>query len=449
MAMKLILRPLREQVVVVTGASSGIGLATARLAADQGAALVLAARSETALRNLAEEIERRGGRATYVVADVGQEEQVGLIAQKAIDVFGGFDTWINDAGIGVYGRMDEVSVADMRRSFETNLWGQVYGSREALRHLRVRGGGAIINIGSEVSERAVPLQGIYCAGKAAVKSITEALRMELEQEGAPISVTLIKPGQIDTPFTVNAKNYLASEPHHVPPVYAPEAVARAILHAATHPVREVFVGGGAKLMAAAGRVAPGLTDRLMEAAIIPATPSGRPARRPRDGRGLDVPPESRIERGNYEGRGVRPRRYTAAALRPVMTGIAAVGAGLLVRALLAGLPHRPARLRGRKGGAGPKALHVRLEAKPGKEAEVETLLLDILSSVQTEPGTRPWFGVRFSRSVFGIFETFPAESGRKAHLAGKGASLLMKRSNALLARPAEISRLDVLAAKTG
>ncbi len=447
--MKVILRPLREQVVVVTGASSGIGLATARLAADQGAALVLAARSEIALRNLAEEIERRGGRAAYVVADVGVEEQVGLIAQKAIAVFGGFDTWINNAGIGVYGRMDEVSLADMRRSFETNLWGQVYGSREALRHLRARGGGAIINLGSEVSERAVPLQGIYCAGKAAVKSITEALRMELEEEGAPISVTLIKPGQIDTPFTVNAKNYLSSEPHHVPPVYAPEVVAHAILHAATHPVREVFVGGGAKVMAAAGRIAPGLTDRLMEAAIIPKTPSGRPLSRPRDGSGLDGPTESLIERGNYEGRVMRTSLYTQAVLRPWMTGIAAVGAGLLVRALAASLPHRSARVRGRKGGAGPKALHIRLEAKPGKEAEVETLLLEILSSVQREPGTRPWFGVRFSRSVFGIFETFPAESGRKAHLAGKGASLLLKRSNALLARPAEISRLDVLAAKTG
>ncbi len=447
--MKIILRPLREQVVVITGASSGIGLATARLAADQGAALVLAARSETALRHLAEEIERRGGRAAYVVADVGREEQVGLIAQQAIARFGGFDTWINNAGVGVYGRMDEVSVADMRRSFETNLWGQIYGSREALGHLRRRGGGAIINLGSEVSERAVPLQGIYCAGKAAVKSFTEALRMELEQEGAPISVTLIKPGQIDTPFTVNARNYLRSEPHHVPPVYAPEAVAHAILHAASHPVREVFVGGGARALAAAGRIAPGLTDRLMEAAIIPNTPSGRAPSRPRDGSGLDVPTESLIERGNYEGRVMRTSLYTQAALRPFLTAVAALGAGLVVRALLAGVPHRRARVRGRKGGAGAKALHIRLEARPGKEAEVETLLLEILSSVRDETGTRPWFGVRFSRSVFGIFEIFPGEPGRRAHLAGKGASLLLRRSNALLARPAEISRLDVLAAKGG
>ena len=445
--MKAKLKLLHDQVIVITGASSGIGLATAHMAAEQGARLVLAARSENALRQLVDETTRRGGQAVHVVADVGREEDVRAITQKAIEAFGGFDTWVNDAGIGVYGRMDTVSIEDMRRSFETNFWGQIYGSREAVRHLRNRGGGAIINLGSEVSERAVPLQGIYCASKAAVKGFTEALRMELDEEGSGISVTLIKPGQIDTPFTVNAKNYLGSEPHHVPPVYAPEAVAQAILHAAQHPVREVFVGGGARAMAAAGHLAPGLTDRLMQAIIIPRTPSGRPARRAHGGSGLDGPTESLNERGNYEGNVMRTSLYTQAVLHPILASTAAVVVGLALRAIMQGLPHRPARIGGEKGSSIDKALHIRLEAKPGKETEVERLLLDILSSVRREPTTRPWFGVRLSRSVFEIFETFPNEAGRKAHLTGKGAALLLKRSNALLARPAEINRLDVLAAK--
>ncbi len=445
--MKVKLKLLHDQVIVITGASSGIGLTTAHMAAEQGARLVLAARSEGALRQLVDETARRGGQATYVVADVGREEDVRAITQKAIEVFGGFDTWVNNAGIGVYGRMDTVSIEDMRRSFETNLWGQIYGSREAVRHLRHRGGGAIINVGSEVSERAVPLQGIYCASKAAVKGFTEALRMELEHDGIEIAVTLIKPGQIDTPFTVNAKNYLPSEPHHVPPVYAPETVARAILHAAQHPVREVFVGGGARAMAAAGQMAPGLTDRLMQAVVIPRTPSGRPARRAQDGSGLDGPTETLNERGNYEGRVMRTSLYTQAVLHPILAGAAAIGIGLVLRTLLDSLPHRPARIGGDKGSTVDKALHIRLEAKPGKEREVEGLLLDILASVGQEPATRPWFGARRSRSVFEIFETFPSEAGRKAHLAGKGAALLLKRSNKLLARPAEINRLDIVGAK--
>ncbi len=149
------------------------------------------------------------------------EASSAAIAAKAQDAFGGFDTWVNNAGTGVYGRVDEVSIADMRQAFEVNYWGLVYGSLEAVRHLKASGGGAIINLGSEVSERAVPLQGAYSATKFAIKGFTEALRMELEHDGAPISVTLIKPAQIDTPFTVNAKNYLSSEPQHVPTVYAP------------------------------------------------------------------------------------------------------------------------------------------------------------------------------------------------------------------------------------
>ena len=446
MKMNVTLKPLAEQTVVITGASSGIGLATARLAAKRGAKLVLTARSAGALQQLVDEINGAGGTASLVVADIAREEDVRTIAQHAIDTYGGFDTWINNAGVGLYGAVDSVPIEDMRALFETNFWGLVYGSREAVSHLKQRGG-ALINLGSEVSERSVPLQGIYCASKHAIKGFTEALRMELEDEGAPVSVSLIKPGQIDTPFTVNAKNFLSSEPHHVPPVYAPDAVARAILHCAEKPSRDVFVGGGGRLVAALGHIAPGLTDKIMEATVIPGTPSGRAARRPKEGSVLDVPSEHLAERGNYEGFVQKVSVYTEARLHPVIAGTILAGVSFMLSRLFSSSSHRPVRIDGRKGPSTAKALHIRLEARKGREAEVEKLLLDILDSVNSEPGTRPWFGARLNRRVFEIFETFPSEAGRRAHLSGAGAALLMKRSNDLLVRPAQISKLDVVGAK--
>jgi short-subunit dehydrogenase len=328
--MKLRLKKLNYQVMVITGASSGIGLATARRAARRGARLVLAARSEGDLQELADEIRRDGGHAIAVGADVASEEDVQKIADAAIREFGGFDTWVNNAGVSVYGPALEVSVDDMRRVIETNFWGVVHGSRIAARHLR-QNGGALINVGSEVSDKAVPLQAIYSASKHAVKGWTDALRMELEYEQAPVSITLVKPGPIDTPYTEHAKNYLEDHPKHAPPVYDPESVADAILHAATSPVRDLFVGSGAKMVSALGKVAPRLTDRMVENMLIPGTHSGRP----RHGReALHQPGGGLRERGDYPGM-VRKSLYTRASMHPALTTAAAVGAGILFASLLA------------------------------------------------------------------------------------------------------------------
>jgi len=193
------LKDINQQVMVITGASSGIGLTTARMAADQGARLVLNARSEDSLQSLVDEINANGGEAIYVAGDVGNEQDMRRVAQAAIDRFGGFDTWVNNAGVSIYGLIDEIDPEDHKRLFETNFWGVVNGSVVAAEHLKKRGG-ALINIGSTVSDRAISIQGMYAASKHAVKGFTDAFRIELEEEGAPISVTLIKPGSIDTPF---------------------------------------------------------------------------------------------------------------------------------------------------------------------------------------------------------------------------------------------------------
>jgi short-subunit dehydrogenase len=327
--MKLTLKPIEQQVIVITGASSGIGLATARMAARRGARLVLAARSGDDLQHLVQEINAKGGKAIHVVADVGNEADVQRIADDAIRTFGRFDTWVNNAGASIYGAALEVSIEDMRRVFETNVWGVIYGSRAACAYLK-RHGGALINVGSEVSDIAIPLQAIYSASKHAVKGWTDALRMELEYAEAPVSVTLIKPGPIDTPYTEHAQNYLPDQPKHTPPVYAPESVAEAILHAAETPVRDIFVGGGAKMMSSMSKMAPRLTDRLVEQMIIPGTHSGEPRR----GRqALHTAGGGLRERGRYPGV-VRKSMYTRASMHPLLTGATVIGAGLVLAAAL-------------------------------------------------------------------------------------------------------------------
>jgi NAD(P)-dependent dehydrogenase (short-subunit alcohol dehydrogenase family) len=330
--MRVKLKRVSDQVIVITGASSGIGLATARAAVRRGARVVVAARSERALSVLVAELGGGRGNAVAVVADVGVEADVERIADAAVQHFGGFDTWVNNAAGSVYGNCLDVTIDDMKRVIDTNFWGLVYGSRIACRHLRTRGG-ALINVGSEVSDRAVPLQGIYSASKHAVKGWTESLRAELEYEGAPISVSLIKPGPIDTPYAEHAKNYLDDAPVHVPPVYSPDSVVAAILHCASTPVRDMYVGSAAKLVATLNKVSPSLTDKLVENTVIPGTHSGKP-RYERDA--LHTPSEDLRVHGRYEGL-VRNSLYTRASMHPMLAAsMVALAGGFLLRRRLAG-----------------------------------------------------------------------------------------------------------------
>ncbi len=321
------LKRLEDQVMVITGGTSGIGLATAKRAAARGVRVVLCSRNEPELRETVSAIEERGGKARSVVADVANQEDLERLAATAIEEFGSIDTWVNNAGVSFYGNLMEVAIEDMRRLFEVNFWGTVYGARAAVARLRGNGG-ALINIGSIVSDRAIPLQGAYSASKHAVKGFTDALRMELEAERTPISVTLIKPSTIDTPYFQHAKNYMAVEPKPPAPVYAPEVVANAILRAAEHPVRDITIGGGGRLITALGTALPRLTDFYMERAMFDSQRTDTPSE-DRPGNLYVHSPEEGRERGGYSGRVMQSSAYTRAALSPGKALLAA-GLGLAV-----------------------------------------------------------------------------------------------------------------------
>ena len=251
---RVTLKPIDRQTIVITGATSGNGLATAQEAAARGASLVLAARNAEALEEIARELRAKGARVAVCPADVAVDEDVETIAQTAIDDFGGFDTWVNNAAAPIFGRMDDIPMEDHRRIFDVNFFGLLKGSLVAADHLRNKGG-AIINLGSVLSDRAMILQGPYSATKHAVKAATDALRMELQAEGAPISVTLIKPSAIHTPYPDHSRNYM-DEPARLPQMlYHPRLVADAVLFAAEHPRRQLYVGGNGYLVSLGGRFA--------------------------------------------------------------------------------------------------------------------------------------------------------------------------------------------------
>jgi short-subunit dehydrogenase len=285
-------KPLHDQVIVLTGASSGIGLATARAAASCGARLMLAARSENVLADLVHHLGDLGSHlAAYVVADVSARDEVQRIADETIKHFGRIDTWINNAGVSIYGRLDQVSEVDSRRLFDVNFWGVVHGSLIALPHLRAQGG-ALINVGSEVSESVIPLQGMYAASKHALKGFTDALRVEIEEiDKAPVTITLIQPTACDTPYPQHARNYLDREPRLPTPHIDPEKVAAAILDAATKGGRDVTVGSMAKLNTTVSRLVPTLGDKLA-AKLVSQLVDDKP---PRD-------PEGSLYRPSNDGR---------------------------------------------------------------------------------------------------------------------------------------------------
>jgi NAD(P)-dependent dehydrogenase (short-subunit alcohol dehydrogenase family) len=331
--MKSPLKPVSEQVVVITGASSGIGRESALRFAQRGARVVLAAREAEALRTLESEITAEGGQTLAVPTDVTDSAQVERLAARAIERFGRIDTWVNDAAVSAYATFEQLTLDEFRQVIETNFFGTVYGCRAALPHLKREGRGALICVGSALSDRAVPLQSAYCAAKHAVKGLVESLRVELAHEGSEVQVTLVKPSSINTPLFENALTKTGRKPKPIAPVYAPGIVADAIVHCAEHREREMVVGGGGKLLTAMEGFAGPVLDWFQEKTAFQGQQTQEPesAAAPNNLR-QPVAGTARSE-GDFGGR--RFSLYTWMRLHPRQTlgGAAALGSLALVGAL--------------------------------------------------------------------------------------------------------------------
>lgn len=334
----MIFRPLCEQVVLLTGATSGIGLATARKLSEEGASLILVARGVQDCEALAAQLPG----ALAAPADVSDAAALRSAAGAGLDRWGRIDTWINDAGVAIYGRVEDVSIEDQRNLFETNYWGTLNGMLEAIRLHRAGNGPAkIVTVGSQLSDRSMILQGPYSASKHAVKAITDALRMEVEREELDLSITLVKPASVDTPYMEHARSYLDADGTTNPPrAYAPEVVAAGIAWACTHHIRDLDVGGAGKLVGKMGQLAPGLTDLAMETLGRLMQTTDTP---PRPGMRDNLTSSARAgeTRSNQPGPRARETSLLMQAQMHPVGALAVAGGALAVAAMIAGR-HRAA-----------------------------------------------------------------------------------------------------------
>jgi NAD(P)-dependent dehydrogenase (short-subunit alcohol dehydrogenase family) len=258
------LKPLEEQVVVLMGASSGIGRETALRFAERGAKVVVSARNEKGLNSLVQEIRGKGGQATAIPAEVTEFEQVKAVADGAVEVYGRLDTWVHLAAVLLVASFEDTTPEEFARVIDVNLMGQAYGAMAALPHIKREGGGALIHVSSMGAKRSIPLQSAYCASKHGIDGFLESLRVELRREKLPISVTQVMPATINTPFFDKARTKLGVKPVAPPPIYQPGIVSETILHAAENPARDLVVGGAAKAVILSQTVSPRLLDMLLK-----------------------------------------------------------------------------------------------------------------------------------------------------------------------------------------
>jgi NAD(P)-dependent dehydrogenase (short-subunit alcohol dehydrogenase family) len=256
-------RRLRGKTVIVTGASSGVGRAIARAFGREGASVALLARGVDGLEAAAREIREAGGRALVLPVDVANAAAVDDAADRVVAEWGAIDIWVNDAMVSVFAPVTAIRPEEFRRVTEVNYLGYVHGTLAALRHMKPRNAGVIVQIGSALAYRSIPLQSAYCASKAAIRGFTDSLRSELIRERSRIAITMVQLPAVNTPQFEVVRNRLSKHPQPVPPIYEPEVIARATLEAVLRPRREVWIAWSTVMAILGQRVIPGFLDRYL------------------------------------------------------------------------------------------------------------------------------------------------------------------------------------------
>jgi NAD(P)-dependent dehydrogenase (short-subunit alcohol dehydrogenase family) len=268
-------KPLAEQVVVVTGASSGLGRAIARGAGERGAKVVVTARNAEALANCVAEIERSDSEALAVPADCAEPEQVERVVAQAVERFGRIDTYVANAIVTVYAEAERLEPEELRRVMDVNFFGSVYGFWAALPHLR-ESKGTFLHVSSALAYRGIPLQAAYCSSKAGLRAFFESARVELQKEGSGVAVSLVLPGAINTPQFDRDRQKIGYQPQPVPPIYQPEPFAQAVLRCCERPIRELPIGWGAQKLLWGQKLAPRLGDWILRRSGWTSQHTGQP-----------------------------------------------------------------------------------------------------------------------------------------------------------------------------
>jgi short-subunit dehydrogenase len=316
------------EVVVVTGASAGIGRATARAFAKRGARIGLLARGRDGLEGAKTEVESAGGEALILPTDVADAEAVEASAREVERELGPIDVWVNNAMVSVFSPVKEMTAEEFRRVTEVTYLGCVYGTLAALKRMLPRNRGSIVQVGSALAYRAIPLQSAYCGSKHAIQGFTESLRSELLHDRSEIQLTMVQMPALNTPQFNVSKTNLPKHPQPVPPIYQPEVPARAIYWAAHQRRREVWVGLSSVIVIVGNKLLPGLGDRYLARTGYDSQQTDDPVS-PERKDNLWEPVDDEEDRGahgSFDGR-ARPRSYQWWA-NTHRGGLALAGAGL-------------------------------------------------------------------------------------------------------------------------
>ena len=325
---------MSREVVVVTGASAGVGRAVAHAFARRGAHVCLVARGLKGLEEARREVESLGGTAIVAQADVAEHDQVEAAAERCEQELGPIDIWVNNAMATVFARFVDVTPEEYRRATEVTYLGAVHGTMAALRHMIPRDEGVVVQVGSALSYRAIPLQSAYCGAKFAIRGFTDSVRTELMHDRSKVWITMVQLPAVNTPQFSWCRTRLPEHPQPVPPIFQPEVVAEAIFWAAHHRRRELDVGGSAVKAIVGNKLAPGLADRyLARSGFDSQQVPGLPVNGRRDNL-FEPDPDAAATHGMFDDRARRQsvqlwanthRSLIAASLTAALAGLARIG----------------------------------------------------------------------------------------------------------------------------